>query len=317
MSAPTAVLQCDWNQQPSHGFGIGCYGGVSYRDQSSFYACRTGDGDEVNIYLEPNGGGCDEVVLHADSCRPPCAGGSFSSHPSADITTPGPNLTPAPIQASTSTTAQSHSHTVTSSPTTSPSAEPASASSPGQCDAVVAQGPDDIIMIDRANPDISFGPNPDMLVQLSPNISAIFVFRLATTDAGKMCAVAFDLPEILTRTSTSTSASTQTQQQKQTQQDLENPPYRLTGSGPARFLLLDGPPSDPDKTSYSNAPRVAMPLEAVLLAPGTSIQPLAFPCPGADSWVAVEIRDEPGSDACLEYEQRQPRELVGMYLLKC
>ncbi|KAI2467575.1 hypothetical protein F4781DRAFT_303577 [Annulohypoxylon bovei var. microspora] len=274
---PTSVLQCDWNQQPAHGFTIGCYGGVTYRDQSEFYECHTGDGDEVNLYLQPRGVNCSTVMIHADSCRPPCAGESSSS--------------PTPSQTPTSSTGQE-----TATPTTS---SPASTSTPthprGECDVVIAQGPDEIILIDRGNPNTAYGPNPNMIVELSPNASAIFVFRFESSDAGKECGIVFDLP----------AASPQPL------------PYRLTGSGSVHFAVLDGPPLEPGNTSWNNAPGVAMPLEGVTLQPGVSAEPLSFPCPGDDAEVAVLMMDGPGEDACLEYEQLNPGAPIGLYLVKC
>ncbi|KAI2622386.1 hypothetical protein GGR54DRAFT_629929 [Hypoxylon sp. NC1633] len=299
---PTSVFQCDWNQQPDHGFTIGCYGGVSYRDQSTFYECQTGDGDEVNLYLQPRGVNCSKITLHADSCRPPCAGQSSSAPQATSPATPSPSPTTAPVQVSTTKTGQSSS----SKPSSTTSGTPTHTHAPGECDVVVAQGPDEIILIDKGNPDTSYGSNPGMTVQLSPNASAIFVFSLGgTTDVGKACALAFDLPPLPSPTSTTTP-----------QQQLP-PPYSLTGSGPVRFALLDGPPADPGNTSWNRAPGIAMKLEAAALAPGVAVRPLDFACPGAGERIAVLIGDEPGADTCLEYSQFRPSVLVGMYVLKC
>ncbi|KAI0388843.1 hypothetical protein F5Y17DRAFT_470136 [Xylariaceae sp. FL0594] len=76
---PTFVLQCDPNQQPDHGFQIGCDGAVSYNGQTVFWECPTGQGDEVNISFESNGGQCNEVTMQADNCAPAsCPGGGVS-----------------------------------------------------------------------------------------------------------------------------------------------------------------------------------------------------------------------------------------------
>ncbi|KAI0881342.1 uncharacterized protein GGS22DRAFT_73845 [Annulohypoxylon maeteangense] len=282
---PTSVLQCDWNQQPAHGFAIGCNGGVSYRDQTAFYECHTGDRDEVNLYLQPRGVDCLTVMIHADSCRPPCAGEGSSSH------LPSPNPTPTPSQTPTSPTGQNPSDT--GSPTTS-SPTPKNTHPPGECDVVIAEGPDEIILIDRANPDIAYGPNPDMIVQLSPNASTIFVFRLSSSDAGKECGFIFDLPF--------------------PSQPL---PYRLTGSGLVSFAVLDGPQLESGNTTWNGTPGVAMPLESVTLKPGMRIEPVSFPCPSADTEVAVLMTDGLESDACLEYEQLDSGTPMGLYLVKC
>ncbi|KAI0837038.1 hypothetical protein F5Y06DRAFT_90602 [Hypoxylon sp. FL0890] len=292
---PTSVLQCDRNQEPSHGFEIGCYGGVSYRDQSSFYECQTGVGDEVNLYLLPKGVNCSPIMLHADGCRPPCAGESSSSSRSTGTTSPSPNPIPTPFQVSTTSVEQSTPQVVTST-TSSPETEFTSASIPGQCDVAVAESPDEIILIDKGNPDMPYGPNPTMFVQLTPNSSAIFVFRLAPSDAGKECTLAFNLPSV-------------TPQQPSW--------YKLTGTGQVSFALLDMPPANPGNTSYSNAPGVALPLEAVVLTPGLSVKPLTFPCPTADAEFAVIMRDEPSSDTNLWYHQLEPEVPLGLYLVIC
>ncbi|OTB02701.1 hypothetical protein M426DRAFT_24486 [Hypoxylon sp. CI-4A] len=287
---PTSILQCDRGQQPDHGFEIGCYGGVSYRDQSTFYECQTEDDDEVNIYLRPTGANCSTIMLHADNCQPPCAG--QTSSPSPPPTAPvSRTWTPTPFQASTSTT-------------TIPPPIGAPTLTPGQCEVVVARNPDEIILLDKANPDTSYGPNPTKLVEISPNASAIFVFRLASSDAGKQCALVFDLPP-------PPISGNQT------------PRYTLTGTGLVEFAILDGPPRDPADTSYNNAPRVAVPLEAVPLDAGMSVEPAAFPCPGVDAEVAVLVGGETGADGCLEYTQDGDGGedggdgLVGLYLVVC
>ncbi|KAL7620152.1 hypothetical protein AAE478_009145 [Parahypoxylon ruwenzoriense] len=279
---PTYVLQCDTNQEPDHGFEIGCYGGISYNEQSTFYECRTGDGDEVNIYLQPNGADCSKITLHADSCRPPCAGKdtSRSSGPTAS-----PNPTQAPLQIPTSTASLLRSTQTTSTSSSS--------RTPGHCDVVVAEAPDEIVLIDKSNPDTSYGPNPDMIMQLSPNTSAVFTFRFKAADEGKQCGLVFNLPS-------------------------QQPPYyQLTGRGKVGFAVLDGPPEDAVSTTYSNKPGVAMALEAVTLSPGISVEPLEFPCPGEDGEVAFMMRDEDGSATCLEYQQKVTEVLIGLYLVKC
>ncbi|KAI1089198.1 hypothetical protein F5B19DRAFT_384253 [Rostrohypoxylon terebratum] len=260
---PTSVLQCDWSQQPDHGFTIGCSGSVSYKGQSTFYECHTGDGDEVNLYLEPRGANCSTVQIHADNCRTPCS------------SPPGPPPT--------------------STISTSSSSTPTTTHPPGECDVVIVEGPDEIIIIDRENPDKAYGPNPNMVVQLSPNTSTIFIFRFSRSDAGKGCSMMFDLPA----------------------QENQPPPYNLTGSGLVSFAVLDGPDTESGETTWNDSPAVAMPLESVMLKPGMSVTPIDFGCPGADAEVAVLMTDGPESDACLNYDQSKSGERIGLYLLKC
>lgn len=176
---------------------------------------------------------------------------------------------------------------------------------------LLAQGPDQIILVDAGNPDTSYGANPDMRVQLSPNASAIFVFGFDAADAGKQCALVFDLPA---------------------PEQGRSPYYSLTGQGAVRFAVLDGPGEWMDggtgtgkgkgkgkggSTTYNTRPKVAMPLEKAVLVPGVGIEPLSFPCPGVEAEVAFEMSDEPGSDTCLEYRQDWPGVLVGLYVVKC
>ncbi|KAI2783861.1 ubiquitin 3 binding protein But2 C-terminal domain-containing protein [Daldinia loculata] len=295
---PTLLLQCDSNQQLGHGFVIGCYGGVSYEHQSLFYECQTGDGDEVNLYLEPNGADCSIITLHADSCRPPCASASTSSRPFTG--TIGTSRTPltsttASFHASPSHTTQISSHDGTTTASLSASTgTPTTA--PGNCKTPIFERPDEIILVDKRKPDTSNGSNPNMIVLVTPDISAIFVFDFDSSDSNKQCALIFDLP------------STQEQQP---------PLYTLNGTGLVSFALLEEPPVDPRNTTYNNAPPVVMPLEAVNLEPGMSAQPLEFPCPGEDGHLVVEMRDRPGSDVCLHYRQNRSEVLIGLYLLKC
>ncbi|KAI1806495.1 ubiquitin 3 binding protein But2 C-terminal domain-containing protein [Daldinia bambusicola] len=299
---PSLVLQCDLNQAPNHGFVIGCYGGVSYQHHSLFYECQTGDGDEVNLYLEPNGADCSSIALRADSCRPACASASFSSRHSTATTattarTAGASSTSTvtPLHASASHTLQTSSHSGTA--TTSSSASTSKPTPPSRsCEDPVFERPDEVILVDKGKPDTANGLNPNMIVQLTPNVSAIFVFDFNSSDSNKQCSLVFDLPSI---------------------QDQQHPLYTLNGTGLVSFALLEDPPDDPANTTYNNAPPVAMPLEAVNLEPGISAQPLEFPCPGEDGHVVVAMRDRPGSGVYLHYLEGRSEVPVGLYLLKC
>ncbi|KAI1393014.1 uncharacterized protein F4822DRAFT_148245 [Hypoxylon trugodes] len=288
---PTSVLQCDRNQRPDHGFGIGCYGGVSYRDQSTFYECHTNDDYEVNLYLEPNGANCSTITIRADNCRPLCAGETLTPSSSSSSST---SLTITPFEAVTTTTVtKSSPTTITRPPSSGPTARPPSTH--GNCDVVVAQAPTEIVLVDKNNPSTSYGPNPDMLVRLSPNSSAVFVFPISASDGGKECAVLFNLPPA--------------------QEEFQD--YKLKGNGLISFALLNGTLADPGHTTYGNLPGIAASLESVELRPDMSVQPVTFECPGVDTNFTVAMRDAPGSDACLEYRQNETDVLVGMYLLKC
>ncbi|KAI8964626.1 ubiquitin 3 binding protein But2 C-terminal domain-containing protein [Daldinia sp. FL1419] len=299
---PTLVLQCDSNQQPNHGFVIGCYGGVSYQHQSVFYQCQTGEGDQVNLYLEPNGAECSTITLRAGSCRPPCAGENTLSRQSigmisrATTRTKPLASTSAPHQPSASLTKQLPSRSISTTASSSIS-KSAPTQAPGNCKKPIFDRPDEIILIDKSKPDTSNGSNPNMLVQLTPNVSAIFVFDFSASDSNKQCVLTFDLPSTL--------------------EDEEFSLYMLNGTGLVNFALLEEPPANPENTTYNNAPHVVMPLEAVNLEPGMSAQPLEFPCPGEDGHIVVLMRDRKDSGVYLQYRQYKSDVPIGLYLLKC
>lgn len=73
VEAPTYVLQCDVNQDPDNGFNIGCDGTVSYRGQTTFFECQTGEDGQYNLYLhDGQGQNCGKVTLKADGCHKDC-----------------------------------------------------------------------------------------------------------------------------------------------------------------------------------------------------------------------------------------------------
>ncbi|KAI1334507.1 ubiquitin 3 binding protein But2 C-terminal domain-containing protein [Xylariaceae sp. FL0016] len=66
---PTYLLQCDIGQLPDAGFTVGCDGVLSFNGQTTFYECATGEGDQVNIYKNPDQGvRCAEITLIASGC---------------------------------------------------------------------------------------------------------------------------------------------------------------------------------------------------------------------------------------------------------
>ncbi|KAI5924005.1 ubiquitin 3 binding protein But2 C-terminal domain-containing protein [Camillea tinctor] len=324
---PTSVLQCDYNQQPDHGFSIDCNGELSFNGQSTFYQCPTGDGDEVNIYLKPTNGNCAEITIQADDCRPPCSGTaqpSFSAsptappsaaspvpnNPSAQPTGPGtahasPSTpSPSPPGATASPTPPSPT-TITpfTSPTTAPSSPPSPSSAPTtptgtsstttttSCTTI---GPSQIILIDKAHPDTAYGPNPDLHIQVSPNASSIFNFAFADADLGKTCELFLTLPPVFSNPGSPLPVPPESAQ----------PQYFLTGTGPVDFAALDGW-ADPN-TTYATAPRVARPLDAVLLRQrGTAWGFGRFACPGQAASTGILMGEAPYADTCLDCRQGQ------------
>lgn len=70
---PTHVLQCDEGQVPDDGFGFGCDGTVSYKGQTEFYECATGETNQFNVYLTPNqGANCGKITMKSDGCHGDC-----------------------------------------------------------------------------------------------------------------------------------------------------------------------------------------------------------------------------------------------------
>ncbi|KAI1632189.1 ubiquitin 3 binding protein But2 C-terminal domain-containing protein [Biscogniauxia mediterranea] len=325
---PTSVLQCDFNQQPDHGFSIDCNGGLSFNGQSTFYQCPTGDGDEVNIYLGPNGGNCAEITIQADDCRPPCSGtASSQASPTArPLPSPSPSNNPSSAQPTPATgTAQPPSSPPGSATQTTTPAPTSTTTSPttSTCTTV---GPEEIILIDKANPDAAYGPNGPMDIQVSPNASSIFNFRFADADAGKTCELFFALPAPPPNNNNTSNP----------QPPQSSSYYYLTGStGIVDFAALDGWADA--NTTYDTAPRVARPLDAVTLRESAAASGGGsgsggggggedtmrwglgrFTCPGSASRTGIWMLEAPYADTCLDCRQGNGTEgLTGLWMEKC
>lgn len=324
--APTFTLQCDKNQPPDHGFQIGCDGTLSFGGQSVFYECPTGEGDEINIYLRPISDQCHEITIQADSCAPStCPGGgvgpgsaspvpggtnspsSSSSTPSTPIpassstgatptpTPPSPTpsgpLTPSPFTTGeqTSTTRVTSTSTVT---TTQPQQPPASSSS-----GCVEIAPASIILTDRGNPDTAYGANDAGHIQVSPNASTIFDFRLEAADLGRTCEFEFRLPNGNANGGGNGGPP---------------PLFNLTGTGIVTFAALDGWADA--NTTYANTPRTIATMEITALFEGVQHAFGTFPCPGDTARATVLLGEGPAADTCLEATQGGG---VGLVLRKC
>ncbi|KAG5951364.1 hypothetical protein E4U53_003261 [Claviceps sorghi] len=154
---PTHVLQCDWNQEPAQGFAIGCDGQVSFNGQTTFYQCATENGNQWNLYLNPDAGSnCGEVNLVADGCRAEC---------------PHPTPAAAPV----------------------PAPEPKECRPcPPNLDGAY-EFPHLIVPVDKSNPDKAFGTS--YFGEVSSSISSLFNFDIPAEDYGKTCTLVFLFPE--------------------------------------------------------------------------------------------------------------------------
>ncbi|RWA11123.1 hypothetical protein EKO27_g4002 [Xylaria grammica] len=298
---PTFTLQCDKNQPPDHGFQIGCDGAVSFNGQSVFYECPTGQGDEVNIYLRPNGDQCHEITIQADNCAPStCPGGGVGPTPGATIpstlttlsnsTTPStlanpptslPSSSEGPVTPSPFTIGEQTTRTRITSTSTITTTQPAPTSS-----GCVEMSPEKIILTDLGNPDTAYGPNDAQHIQVSPNASSIFNFRFDNADLGKTCELVFRLGR--------------------------GRPFNLTGTGLVVFAALEGWANA--NTTYNSMPHVVETLDNSVLSEGLEMAFGKFPCPGSTTRSGVLLTEGPLADTCLDCEQGEG---IGMFLRKC
>ncbi len=328
--APTSVLQCDPQQQPSHGFVIGCDGVVSYGGETIFWSCQTGDGDQVNIYTQPSAGNCSQITLVADSCIPDCVNGVPPQlpPPSPGTSSPPPPGSPAtetgiptpttplsPILSVTPflTTSTPPGSGSTTNPDTSPSSPPSppppssSSSSPRPTPTVCPtdlvgddwEYPHLMVPVDRAHPATAYGPS--FFGQLSPNASTLYNFDVPAADAGRSCTLFFAFPSL---------------------DEVGPGAYTFTftaagaggGYGAAGFAFLDGAATA--LATFDDAPAVAADLGTVRLRPGNRYVLASFPCP-AGRRVSFALREPDGADTCLYYFQDILPAPFGLYISKC
>ncbi|KAI0857040.1 ubiquitin 3 binding protein But2 C-terminal domain-containing protein [Xylaria cubensis] len=289
---PTFTLQCDKNQQPDHGFQIGCDGSLSFSGQSVFYECATGEGDEVNIYLRPISDQCHEITIQADSCAPStCPGGETGPAPGSTNSLSSSGTTPSTLAtSSTSTGPLSPSHfttdgltTITSITSTSTTTITQPAPTSSGC---VEVGPDSIILTDLGNPDTAYGPNAAKHIQVSPNASSIFDFHFDDSDIGKTCELSFRMDR--------------------------GTAFNLTGTGIVTFTALDDF-SHPN-TTYNSMPRIIETMDNGILYEGVKYTFGTFPCPGSTTHSGVLLGEAPMADTCLDCMQGDG---IGMFLRKC
>ncbi|KAH6657949.1 ubiquitin 3 binding protein But2 C-terminal domain-containing protein [Truncatella angustata] len=304
---PTSVLQCDRGQQPDHGWAIPCNGVATYNGQSTFYQCKTGDGDQVNLYLNSIGIACQPVTIIADGCTSSCqaspggVGSGAGPQPiqtgtlsqSVPTVTPfttgpmGPSYTPNPANPGNSGSA----------PRPTPLAPPTK-----DCSADLSNTyhyPSLMIPIDRANPDKAYGPTP--YGQVSPNASTLFNFDIPASDAGRSCKVFFSLPS------------------QARLQSAQGSSYYFTGDGSAVFSRMRSLANQ--GTTYNDVAlgRIGRTdLGALKMSPGNNYVIETFDCGAAiGTGVSYMIAEPAGRDTCLVYYQEGAPVPVGMFISTC
>ncbi|KAH8682665.1 ubiquitin 3 binding protein But2 C-terminal domain-containing protein [Xylariales sp. PMI_506] len=298
--APTNVLQCDVNQQPAHGFNIGCDGSVTYNGQSTFYQCATGDGDEVNIYLQSNDSQCQPILILSDGCTSCQNTGSPSPNPQPATTSNplGAGSSPVTVTPFTSPLGQSSSPAAGNPmPSASPKPKPATLPAPSNdCPANISGNyipPSLLVPIDSANPTMAYGSTT--YGQVSPNASTIFNFAIPATAGGYSCKVFFLLP----------TASTSS--------------YYLTGDGSVLFARISDP-ADATTTTFQSVMNGMgiRTLGALSISRGNAYVVEAYDCPAGQT-VSYMMAEPLGKDTCLVYLQDAEGgwNNVGMFISIC
>lgn len=159
--------------------------------------------------------------------------------------------------------------------------------------------PESIILTDKGNPDTAYGPNDAGYIQVSPNASTIFDFRLDAADLGRTCEFEFRLPTTLTNPTGNGNGT-------------GGGVFNLTGTGIVTFAALHGWADA--NTTYANTPRVIQTMETTALFPGLRHAFGQFPCPGDTARTAVLLGEGPAADTCLDGRQGDG---VGLVLRKC
>ncbi|KAF7523356.1 hypothetical protein G7054_g11811 [Neopestalotiopsis clavispora] len=302
---PTNVLQCDVGQQPSHGFEIPCNGVVIYNGQSTFYQCRTGDGDQVNIYLQSIGIQCQPVTIIADgctACQTSPGGGGAGAGPQPASTVGPSNIVSSvtPFTTGPDSTPSIPTPTIPDSgtgPSPTPLAPPAK-----DCSADLSSAyhsPSLMIPIDRAHPDKAYGPT--LYGQISPNASTIFDFDIPASDAGRSCKVFFSMPP------------------QSVLQSAQAGGYYFTGDGSVLFSRMGTLATS--GTTYND---VALghierrDLGALVVSPGNNYVIETFDCASAiGTGVSYMLAEPVGRDTCLVYYQEGSPVPVGMFISTC
>ncbi|KAI1853059.1 hypothetical protein JX265_012815 [Neoarthrinium moseri] len=298
---PSNTLQCDVNQQPAHGWDIPCNGIMTYNGQSTFYQCKTGDGDQVNLYLQSIGPQCQQVTLISDGCTD-CQnspGNGASAGPQPASTSSSSNTVPSVTPFTTSPSPPGSSSPTSPSGNAGP--RPTALPPPAKdCSADLTNTfhyPSLLVPIDVANPDKAYGSSA--YGQVSPNASTLFNFDFPAADAGKSCKVFFSLPS---------------QSVLQSQQGSS---YYFTGDGSVVFSRLGSAASA--ATTYNDIAQGRIgrnDLGALRLQPGNTYVIETFACP-AGQGVSYMVAEPAGHDTCLIYYQEGAPVPVGLFVSTC
>ncbi|KAI0473457.1 hypothetical protein GGR56DRAFT_675946 [Xylariaceae sp. FL0804] len=329
---PTTVLQCDANQSPDHGFAIGCDGQVSYDGQTVFWECPTGDGDECDVYLEPMGSNCSQITITADNCRPSVAfafaialaiavqGGLAAWHLGGLLLTLTLALSLSLPLSSRNRVAQSRgpiiARRIVAERTAALHAAHGSHDDDNTTDYYHDTNYYDVDIIIVGNPDVAYGANAGMAIQVSPNASSIFNFAFADADLGRTCELYFTLPP--PPPSNASPADDWAY-------------YYLSGTGVVFFAAADGWATP--QTTYNSAPRVEWPLDNVVLRSGSNGGGNGnggtggagtggtggmterfgeFACPGGAAQTSIVMMEAPMADTCFDCRQGSVAEQIGL-----
>ncbi|KAI1423187.1 ubiquitin 3 binding protein But2 C-terminal domain-containing protein [Xylaria sp. FL1777] len=334
---PTFTLQCDKNQPPDHGFQIGCDGSLSFNGQSVFYECPTGQGDEVNIYLRPNGDQCHEITIQADSCAPStCPGGGVGPGGGGGVG-PFPGVTNSPTSSSSSrattpsstttlatTTSSSSSGNLSSTPAVSPSTPATSPSSTSQGPPT----PSPFTTGGEQTTKTSITSTSTITTTLpapSPSSSCVEVGpeQIILTDLGspdtayggndaQHIQVSPNASSIFNFRFDDADVGKMCQLSFRLLSTPPQPAFNLTGTGITAFAALEGWADA--NTTYNSMPRVVQPIGDIMLRAGLNTAFPPFPCPGASTRSAVLLSEGPLADTCLDCAQGGG---IGMFLTKC
>ncbi|KAH7018349.1 ubiquitin 3 binding protein But2 C-terminal domain-containing protein [Microdochium trichocladiopsis] len=327
---------CWWTRQmPDHDHEINCDGQLSFRGQTTFYECETGEGDQVNIYTVPSGVRCNFITLFADDCHSDCNEGGQAPAPFPTYQSPSSSLrstqglstltsttnvqspsstSSVPLADSLSVTSQASMTGATAS-TRSPSASTASDTGTSPTDRPPAptahcalnleglsESPHLMVPVDSGHPDQSYGPS--YYGQISQNASTFYNFDIPASDAGKTCTLFFDFP-YASFTSTG---------------------YMWSGTGKLSFEQMRGPAIS--NTTYNSRPDVFMEIANLDIEPGENYVVNTFPCPAGER-VTYQIREDHVSsnagdsdsqhrpDTCLYYLQEHKPVPMGLFISKC